>query len=164
MAMVLSQPPQKPSALRRDLNPRLEAICLQMIAKEIGDRFDSMRAVDSALAGYLKSPKKIALRRKSAEPASAASPPTAERKSKNSAGPPPRTVADVVGPVEQQPQVEGQLVAKNDGEDHSVVAHLVEHLQNEPFWKRWLIGGLAVFFVALVVAAASITYHYVWWR
>ena len=95
---------------------------------------------------------------------SAASPPTAERKSKNSAGPPPRTVADVVGPVEQQPQVEGQLVAKNDGEDHSVVAHLVEHLQNEPFWKRWLIGGLAVFFVALVVAAASITYHYVWWR
>ncbi|MBT4864080.1 MAG: serine/threonine protein kinase, partial [Planctomycetaceae bacterium] len=49
MALVLTQEPQNPSRMRPDLDRRLEAICLKMMAKEIEDRYQSMDDVITAL-------------------------------------------------------------------------------------------------------------------
>ncbi len=45
--------PPKPSALRPDISPRLEAVCLRMLAKPIEARFQSMQDVAAALAACL---------------------------------------------------------------------------------------------------------------
>jgi formylglycine-generating enzyme required for sulfatase activity/serine/threonine protein kinase len=51
---ILTQEPQKPSTFRADLDPRLEAICLKMIAKQIEERYGSMREAAKALSDFLK--------------------------------------------------------------------------------------------------------------
>lgn len=53
-AQIVTQPPVKPSELRTDVDPALEAICLKMMAKSIGDRYASMEDVAAALTGFLK--------------------------------------------------------------------------------------------------------------
>lgn len=53
---VLSQEPPRPTALRPDLPPRLEAICLKAMAKAIGQRYPSMDALAEDLAAYLADP------------------------------------------------------------------------------------------------------------
>jgi len=53
---VLSQEPPRPTALRPDLPPRLEEICLRAIAKAIGQRYPSMEALAEDLAAYLDDP------------------------------------------------------------------------------------------------------------
>ena len=55
IGQIVSQVPPKPSALRPDVDPRLEAICLKMMAKRIDDRFASMADAASALKDFLKS-------------------------------------------------------------------------------------------------------------
>ncbi len=51
-----SEPPAKrPSELRPDCDPQLEAICLKMLAKRPEERYASMKDVAAALAKYLKS-------------------------------------------------------------------------------------------------------------
>ncbi len=48
------QEPQRPSELREGLDPRLESICLKMMAKNADERYASMKDVSAALAGFLK--------------------------------------------------------------------------------------------------------------
>lgn len=54
LAQIATQEPRKPSELRSDIDPALEAICLRMIAKRIGDRYRSMQEVADALTDWLK--------------------------------------------------------------------------------------------------------------
>jgi serine/threonine protein kinase len=50
LGQVLTQEPPPPSQFRPDLDPRLEAVCLKMMAKDIFDRHQSMADVASDLA------------------------------------------------------------------------------------------------------------------
>src|SRR5262249_23605224 len=45
-----------PRDLRTGVDPRVEAICLRMMAKKVVDRFPSMKAVADELAAIVKSP------------------------------------------------------------------------------------------------------------
>jgi DNA-binding beta-propeller fold protein YncE len=53
---VMSTPPPRPSEWRRDLDPRLEQICLKALAKQPGQRFASCRAFADTLRGWLAEP------------------------------------------------------------------------------------------------------------
>lgn len=58
MERVVSEEPRPPSAFRADVSPQLESICLKMMAKEIDDRYQTMKEVDAALVEFLKQSKK----------------------------------------------------------------------------------------------------------
>jgi serine/threonine protein kinase len=53
LAQVMTEEPMPPRALRPDLDPRLEAICLRAMSKRPEDRFATMRELAHALEGYL---------------------------------------------------------------------------------------------------------------
>lgn len=53
IGQIITVEPKDPSEVRSNVDPRLEAICLTMIAKRIDDRLVSMQAVAEALAGYV---------------------------------------------------------------------------------------------------------------
>jgi hypothetical protein len=53
MGQIITVAPRRPSALKPNVEPPLEAICLKMIAKRPEDRFGSMRDVAAALEAYL---------------------------------------------------------------------------------------------------------------
>ena len=50
MGQILTKEPTPPSQLRPDLDPRIEAVCLKMMAKKPSERFASMKAVADELA------------------------------------------------------------------------------------------------------------------
>lgn len=50
LASILSREPSPPHQFRPDLNPRLEAVCLRMLAKDPAERYPSMRDVADAIA------------------------------------------------------------------------------------------------------------------
>ncbi|OYW18103.1 MAG: hypothetical protein B7Z55_11280, partial [Planctomycetales bacterium 12-60-4] len=52
---VATEDPQKPSEVRADVHPQLEAICLKMIAKRPEDRYASMQEVARDLGAFAKS-------------------------------------------------------------------------------------------------------------
>ena len=54
LGQIMVQEPQRPSELREGLDPRLESICLKMMAKKADERYASMKDVSAALAGFLK--------------------------------------------------------------------------------------------------------------
>ena len=56
LAQVITKGATRPSELRPGLDPRLEAVCLQMLSKRAADRFPSMKAVAEQLAVIVKSP------------------------------------------------------------------------------------------------------------
>jgi formylglycine-generating enzyme required for sulfatase activity len=58
LAQILTQEPEPPSALRPDLDTELNTICLKAMAKEVGQRFQSMDEMAAALAAYLKAENK----------------------------------------------------------------------------------------------------------
>jgi serine/threonine protein kinase len=55
LGQILTQEPEKPSTFRPDLDPRLEAICVTMMAKQPEDRYHSMVEVAQVLTGFIKS-------------------------------------------------------------------------------------------------------------
>jgi serine/threonine protein kinase len=54
LAQVLSVEPPPPSSLRPGLDAELEAVCLKAMAKEIADRYRSMKDFAEALSGFLQ--------------------------------------------------------------------------------------------------------------
>lgn len=56
IAQILTTQAAPPSSLRPDLDPRLEAICLKAMAREIRDRYASMAEFAAALTEYLQAP------------------------------------------------------------------------------------------------------------
>ena len=56
MAQILTKEVTPPSQSRPDLDPRIEAVCLKMMAKAPPERFASLKAVADELAGILKNP------------------------------------------------------------------------------------------------------------
>jgi hypothetical protein len=54
LAQVLTQEPPPPSSHRADLEPALEAICHQAMAKKVEDRYGSMKDLAAALTRFLK--------------------------------------------------------------------------------------------------------------
>jgi serine/threonine protein kinase/formylglycine-generating enzyme required for sulfatase activity len=56
MAQILSKEPPRPSQLRPEIDVRVEALCLKMMAKKPSERFPSMKAVADELATILKNP------------------------------------------------------------------------------------------------------------
>jgi formylglycine-generating enzyme required for sulfatase activity/predicted Ser/Thr protein kinase len=54
LGQILTQEPQKPSTFRADLDPKLEAICLKMMARQIDDRYRTMREAAATLSDFLK--------------------------------------------------------------------------------------------------------------
>jgi serine/threonine protein kinase len=71
LAQIITKGPTPPSELRPGLDPRIEAVCLRMIAKKASERFPSMKAVADQLAAIVKNP--------AAAPIAAENPPTASR-------------------------------------------------------------------------------------
>jgi hypothetical protein len=57
MWQIMSQEPQRPSALRPDLSPQLEAIIMRAMAKKTEDRYPGMSAFAAALTAYLREEK-----------------------------------------------------------------------------------------------------------
>ncbi|HUE16648.1 MAG TPA: hypothetical protein VMR25_20910, partial [Planctomycetaceae bacterium] len=56
MGQILTKEPPPPSQLRPDLDLRIEAVCLKMMAKAPSERFGTLKAVADELAVILKSP------------------------------------------------------------------------------------------------------------
>ncbi len=56
MGQILTKEPPPPSRSRLGLDPRIEAMCLKMMAKNPSERFASTKAVADELASILKSP------------------------------------------------------------------------------------------------------------
>jgi formylglycine-generating enzyme required for sulfatase activity/serine/threonine protein kinase len=56
MAQIITKDPAPPSQLRTDLDPRIEALCLKMLAREPANRFASLAAVAEEIAGILRNP------------------------------------------------------------------------------------------------------------
>ncbi|MBT4867708.1 MAG: protein kinase, partial [Planctomycetaceae bacterium] len=54
IGQILMKDPEKPSAHRANLDPRLESICTKMMAKQIDDRHTTMKEVVQALTEFLK--------------------------------------------------------------------------------------------------------------
>src|SRR5262249_45597384 len=54
LGQILTQEPPRPRAMRPDLDPELEAVCLKAMAKKVGDRFRSMAEFATALTRFLK--------------------------------------------------------------------------------------------------------------
>lgn len=52
MGQIVTQAPRRPATIRPGIDPRLEAICLKMMAKKVSDRFSSMLDVVAALSNY----------------------------------------------------------------------------------------------------------------
>jgi predicted Ser/Thr protein kinase len=50
---VVAQPPEPLSKYRPDVDPRLEAVCLKALSKEVAGRYASMRDLGAALGEYL---------------------------------------------------------------------------------------------------------------
>lgn len=55
LAQIIIAQPKRPSELRPDVDPALEAICLKMMAKDRSQRYGNMKDVAAALTDYLKS-------------------------------------------------------------------------------------------------------------
>lgn len=55
LAQVLAAPPPRPSNIRHDIPPKLEAICLRALNKRPDDRYPSAQAFAETLDEYLKS-------------------------------------------------------------------------------------------------------------
>lgn len=55
LTQIVTKEPPKPSTLRSDLPPELEAVCLKMLSKQVDDRYRSMSGVAVAITEYLKS-------------------------------------------------------------------------------------------------------------
>jgi Protein kinase domain len=56
LGQIIAHQPEPPSKLRPGLDPRLEAICLKALSKEIAGRHASMQDLGAALTDYLQSP------------------------------------------------------------------------------------------------------------
>jgi eukaryotic-like serine/threonine-protein kinase len=56
MRLIPTKEPTPPGQLRRDLDPRIEAMCLKMMSKKSSDRFASMTAVADEIATILENP------------------------------------------------------------------------------------------------------------
>jgi serine/threonine protein kinase len=56
MGQILNAPVPPVSEFRRDVDPRLEAVCRRAMAKDPAERFPSMAALAEALDGFLKVP------------------------------------------------------------------------------------------------------------
>lgn len=56
MGLHCQTPAQAPSAVRADLDPRLDALCLKALAKQPGERYESARAFTNAIANYTRAP------------------------------------------------------------------------------------------------------------
>ena len=54
---ILRDKPKPPSALKKSISPRLESICLKMIARSADERFGSMKEVADALAAFIREAK-----------------------------------------------------------------------------------------------------------
>jgi len=54
LAGILTREPPAPRQFRSDLNPNLEAVCMKMMAKEVKDRYRSMKAAADAIAEVAK--------------------------------------------------------------------------------------------------------------
>jgi formylglycine-generating enzyme required for sulfatase activity/serine/threonine protein kinase len=57
LAQILTKDSTPPSRLRPDLDPRIDAACLKMLAKDPAERFASLSAVAEAMAEILRTPK-----------------------------------------------------------------------------------------------------------
>jgi serine/threonine protein kinase len=55
VGQILTETPEPPSEYRPDLDPRLEAICLKAMARNVEDRYASMTDLATALADFLHS-------------------------------------------------------------------------------------------------------------
>lgn len=56
LGQILTQPPERPSVHRPDLDPRLEVICLRATQKNAGARYANMGELAAALADYMRGP------------------------------------------------------------------------------------------------------------
>jgi formylglycine-generating enzyme required for sulfatase activity len=56
MGQILTKEPPRPSQLRPEMDPRVETVCLKMMAKTPAERFASLKEVADELATILKSP------------------------------------------------------------------------------------------------------------
>jgi hypothetical protein len=54
LGRIVTGRPEPPSKHRPDLDPRLEAVCLKVLSKEVADRYSSMRQFAGALADCLR--------------------------------------------------------------------------------------------------------------
>jgi serine/threonine protein kinase len=61
LGKILHETPQPPSELRPDIDPKIEAICLRMMAKNPQERYASMDEVAHTLANYVRKPKESAM-------------------------------------------------------------------------------------------------------
>jgi serine/threonine protein kinase/formylglycine-generating enzyme required for sulfatase activity len=78
MGQILTKEPSPPSQLRADLDVRIEAVCLKMMAKNPSERFRSLKAAADEISSILKSP--AAKTASKEQPASSPAPsPTGDR-------------------------------------------------------------------------------------
>ncbi|HEV7998520.1 MAG TPA: bifunctional serine/threonine-protein kinase/formylglycine-generating enzyme family protein, partial [Planctomycetaceae bacterium] len=56
LGQIVSKQPTPPSRYRRGLDPRIDAVCLKMLAKDPADRFPSLSAVADELATIVRNP------------------------------------------------------------------------------------------------------------
>lgn len=56
IGQIVSRPAPSPRSLRPEIDPRVEALCLKMLAKSPGERFESMRGLAERIAEIVRDP------------------------------------------------------------------------------------------------------------
>ena len=135
-AQIVTQPPVKPSELRPDVDPALEAICLKMMAKSIGDRYATMEDVAAALTGFLKAG-------------------TAARLKPTSTVVVPSSSVDANSPLENPATLRDSDVAASVPRDPSPIA-LIDIVKQLPQRLRLMIAVVSAVLVLLAFYAVSL--------
>jgi hypothetical protein len=113
LGQILTQEPPRPSTLRPNLDPALEAVCLKAMAKKVAARYASMGELAAALTAYLKG---------EAAPAKA---------SRGRAEIPTATLLPERGPVAQGAAVPAATPAEADGLATHLLAKLANRLEKD---------------------------------
>jgi serine/threonine-protein kinase len=136
---VAHTPPPPPSEWRRDLDPRLEAICLKALAKKPSDRYPSCRDFAAALRRWQAGPRTPARRATPPVPVAAPRP-----------APVRRPVSEIVSAELDEPELS---MAELDEPDEPVMT--TEPAPSRRAWLYVVLGGVAA---AILAGGAGIVY------
>ncbi|HET6326454.1 MAG TPA: protein kinase, partial [Planctomycetaceae bacterium] len=135
MGQILTKPVTPPSELRLDLDPRIEGVCLKMLAKKPSERFASLKAVADELATILKSPAAKAI---SKERTASALPPSAVTQSSAGRARAPVGASQVLKSLNPKTLTESDLASLEElarkclaRRDYDQVIQVIERIPDE---------------------------------
>ena len=142
---ILRDKPKPPSALKKNISPRLESICLKMMARSADDRFGSMKEVADVLASFIREARTEVIpkdeQQDRLESKATATPRPIRKKTAQR-----KPVAD--GPAGKSRQKPGD---EGDSEQFFIHEWVIENAKEN--WKL-LAGGVATIIIGMILWSA----------